>query len=86
MIREMKNLFAILASTVVACFLLGGCSEPLQSSQPKVPTAAEYRALLERRIRSSGGADIDVQKAVSEYKNSSDEKKKSLYQNAEKMR
>ena len=82
------GLAIILSASAVICGCDATEKKPIPAMPPapeKAPAAEQYRALLEKRVRSCGGADINIMKEVSKYNNSSDEGKKALYKEAESL-
>lgn len=69
------------ALVLSACALIGGCSkseQPFEGEEP--PSVEDYKDVLERRVKSSSGADINIEQELTKYKNSSDINKKELYE------
>lgn len=75
----MKRIMYLFA--IGALVLCQGCGEepnvPHQSSA--TPTTAAYKALLEKRKSSVGGANINIRQEVSKFQNASDAEKRDLY-------
>ncbi len=67
--------------------LCAGCTkgdDPAPSG-PRVPTASEYKALLEKRAASVDGANINVRQEVSRFENASDTEKLDLYSRVQSL-
>lgn len=72
----MKRIMYSLAIAASAFCL--GCGK----SEPDTPSAAEYKAILEKRVSSPGGANINIRQEVSRFQNASDAEKRELYNRA----
>lgn len=82
------GLAIILSTSAVVCGCDAHEKKPIPATPPapeKTPAAELYRALLEKRVRSCDGADINIMKEVSRYKNSSNDEKTALYKKAEAL-
>ncbi len=68
---------AITAVSLTCCILLfvNGC-KPSEDT----PSEAQYRAALERKVQSPGGARINIQKEVDIFLSSSNDTRKRLYE------
>ena len=71
-----------LASSVI----LTGCGNeeatPVEKTT-KVPTSAAYRKLLEKRVSSTRGADINIMQEMSKFERATDVEKGELFKRAE---
>lgn len=65
---------------VVGC---GGDDDAPQSSdsssESKVPTSLEYRQVLEKRIASPDGANINIRQEIGKFENATDEDKRLMF-------
>ena len=81
----MKEIIGSSALAVMVFCL--GCGKSDETSttdrQYTTPSTAAYRALLEKRAASVGGADINIRQETSRFENASDEEKCELYRRAE---
>ena len=55
------------------------------TSSESVPTSSEYRALLDGRKASVGGANINILQEVSKFENATDEEKRNLYKKVKEL-
>ena len=75
----MKRIMYSLAITA-SMFCLGcGQSEPDPMPEPSTPSKAEYKALLEKRVSSVDGANINILQELSKFDNASPAEKRELY-------
>lgn len=77
----MKKLIYITSLIVLLFFI--GCGDDSQPRSSSVQPVSEYKKLLEKRVDSVDGANINIRKEVSRYENASDEDKRSLYKKVE---
>jgi len=76
----MKRIMYSLAIAASAfCLGCGKSDKPVPSSKQYTPSAAEYKALLEKRVSSPGGANINIRQEVSKFENASAAEKRELY-------
>ena len=76
----MKRIMYLLAIAVSAlCLGCGKSDGPVPPSEPYTPSAAEYKALLEKRVSSPGGANINIRQEVGKFENASAAEKRELY-------
>jgi len=75
----------LFALTIASSLIVAGCGEgedpqpTAQSPAPHVPTVAEYRQILEKRISSTDGANINVRQEIGKFEKASDADKISMY-------
>jgi len=76
----MKKIMYSLAIAASAFCL--GCekSEPDTPPEPHTPSTAEYKALLEKRVSSVKGAEINIRQEVGKFENASSAEKRKLYE------
>jgi hypothetical protein len=68
---------------IVGC---GRSEEPRESVvYNPVPSVSEYRQVLEKRIASSDGANINVRQEVNAFENASDAEKREMYNRAKNL-
>lgn len=75
----MKRIMYLLAIAVSALCLGCGKSEPDTPREPYTPSTAEYKALLEKRVSSVDGANINIRLEVGKFENASPSEKRDLY-------
>ena len=74
-----KIMYSLAIAASAFCLGCGKSDEPTPSSEPYTPSAAEYKALLEKRVSSPGGANINIRQEVSRFQNADDAEKRELY-------
>lgn len=74
------------AFTIAVSLLVVGCSGddddtqvPEPSQESKAPTVSEYRQVLEKRIASPDGANINIRQEIGKFENASDEVKRLIF-------
>ena len=75
----MKRIMYLL--TIAASAFCLGCGE----SEPDTPSTSEYKALLEKRASSVGGAKINIRQEISKFEKASPAKKRELYRTQESL-
>ena len=76
----MKKMITVTSLACCISLFVSGCGR----SDDKTPSEAEYRAALERKVQSPGGARINIQKELDIFRSSSDDTRKRLYEEATK--
>lgn len=83
----MNKIICIIAS--VSSILILGCGKSEEKYEivvpDPVPTASDYRQVLEKRITSSDGANINVRQEVNAFENASDAEKREMYNRAKNL-
>lgn len=85
----MKTIFV--ASVVTLALFCAGCGNGNSSSgsdsakNPLVPNASQYRALLEKRISSTDGANINIRQEMSRFESASEAEKLVLFNRASEL-
>lgn len=70
---------------IVSSILVIGCRKKEEKPSDPVRTTTEYRELLEKRITSPNGANINVRQEVNTYENASDAEKRKMYDQAKEL-
>lgn len=71
----MKTIFCTFIA--IASLFCAGCAPSEMDDKPK--SESEYRKLLEKRISSAGGAVININQEVNEYRKASPDEKREMY-------
>lgn len=74
---------------IVLALLACGCGEKDRSETPiapdPVPTVSAFRQILEKRISSADGAEINVRQEVGKFENASDAEKRKMFEAAKNL-
>ena len=73
----MKKMITVTSLACCISLFVSGCGD-------KTPSEAQYRAALERKVQSPGGARINIQKELDNFRSSSDDTRKRLYEEVSK--
>lgn len=76
----MKKMITVTSLACCISLFVSGCNK--KDDVP--PSEAQYRAALERRVQSPGGAKIDIPKELDIFRSSSDDTRKRLYEEVSK--
>lgn len=82
----MKRIMYSLAIAASAfCLGCGKSEEPPTPSTPRTPSAAEYKALLEKRASSVDGVKINIWQEVGKFEKATPDEKRYLYKIQESL-
>ena len=81
------TLAVVSVAFIVGCGKSGEENKNVSSAKSVIPvkSATEYREILEKRVSSPRGCDIDIRKEVSEFERSSDDEKRKMYNKQEEL-
>lgn len=75
----MKKMITVTSLACCISLFVSGCGRG-----DNTPSEAQYRAALERKVQSPGGARINIQKELDIFRSSSDDTRKRLYEEVSK--